>query len=210
MRYGNSPPINPGAEIKRRLANLLKHIGRRYEHCTLDNYKTTSDKQRHALEKVRGYVKEIESQVAAGNGLILFGPPGTGKDHLLIGAVREAVSLGFTSSWHNAQDLFGSLRDAIDSERPEAKVLSEYTSPTVLVLSDPVPQFGRLTEYQANMLWRIIDRRYRDQKPTWMSLNIKGGEEAGEKLGTSLVDRIRDGATYAFCDWPSYRKAAQD
>jgi DNA replication protein DnaC len=208
IQYANSKPTDPNAEVKRRLTSLLKHIGRRYEHCALDNYDVKSEKQREVLGTVCTYVGRLEIQIASGNGLVLFGPPGTGKDHLLIGAAREAVSLGFAVLWCNAQDLFGALRDAIDADRPESKVLAEYTAPSVLVLSDPVPQFGRLTEYQANMLWRIIDRRYRDCKPTWMSLNVKSGGEAGEKLGTSLVDRLRDGATYAFCDWPSYRKVS--
>ena len=77
---------------------------------------------------------------------------------------------------------------------------------TLFILSDPLPPGGRLSDYQATMLYVILDRRYRECKPIWASVNTVGRDEADARIGAPLVDRLRDGALVLACNWPSHRK----
>ena len=77
----------------------------------------------------------------------------------------------------------------------------------MLVLSDPVPPKGELSDYSESILYRIVDARYITMKPTWTTMNVASGEEADRRLGAPIVDRLRHGALCLSCDWPSFRTA---
>jgi hypothetical protein len=58
------------------------------------------------------------------------------------------------------------------------------------------------------MLFRVVDARYRQCKPTWITVNAVGRTELDRRMGAQTADRITDGAVALFCNWPSYRKAS--
>jgi DNA replication protein DnaC len=140
------------------------------------------------------------------SGVLLYGPSGTGKDHLLIALAVEAIKSDVPSfEWVNGQDLFGGARDLMDSHDSELMFVAKYSRPAVLILSDPVPIDGELTNHQANILYRIVDRRYRECRATWVTMNVKDSNDASKRIGAAIVDRLKDDALALFCNWPSYR-----
>lgn len=193
--------------IQQRLNALLYRIGPRYRHATLASYQATTVEQRSAVAKLRAYADNLRDEVKSGRGILLFGPTGTGKDHLLIGLAKIAVAKGCEVLWVNGIDLQAKLRDAIQHDESEESVLKSYRTARVLVLSDPLPPAGVLSDYQAATLYRLADHRYRNLSPTWCSLNVANAGEARKRLGAATVDRLRDGALAIECKWPSYRRA---
>lgn len=215
-RAQNPAPAGDDAEAKAARENayrwdaLRRKIGKRYADCRISNFQLSDDRDTRARQEattaaLRAYGTEIEENVKAGRGIVLDGQPGTGKDHLLVGLMFRAVSVGLTVEWRNGMDLFGSLRDAITNGTEERRILDELTHPDVLVLSDPVPPWGPLTQYQASFLFRVVDERYRSLRPTWVTTNSPGGDDANDRLGPQVVDRLRHGALCLGCSWPSYR-----
>ena len=160
------------------------------------------------MQRLTDYGTNIIQNVTAGRGVVLFGPPGTGKDHLMAGLMVAAIREGgFAVNWQNGMDLFGRVRDAMDTDTRERDIIRDFTAPDVLVISDPVPPWGDLTQFQAAFLFRVIDARYRQKVPTWVTANFTNGDEAGGRLGTQVLDRLKDGALSIYCNWESYRKA---
>lgn len=193
-----------------RWAALTRQIGKRYAKCRVSNFQLSEDpavaaRQQGVIDALRAYGNEIEQNIKAGRGIVLDGQPGTGKDHLLVGLMYAAVGAGFAVAWRNGMDLFGQLRDAITNGTEERRILSELVKPDVLVLSDPVPPWGDLTQYQGSFLFRLVDARYRNLRPTWVTTNSPGGDDAKQRMGPQVVDRLRDGALCLGCSWPSYR-----
>ena len=193
---------------------LCRRIGRRYQDVDLETWEYSPDpevasRQRSILARLEAFRSEIEARIAAGHGLVLFGPPGSGKDHLMVAMLRAAIRHGRSVRWENGLDLLGNLRDDIDTKRPESDRLKELLAPDVLAISDPVPPWGPLTQFQAAFLFRLIDRRYRDAKPIYVTGNFADGTDAADRLGTQLVDRLKDGALTLKCNWPSHRMAAK-
>ena len=118
-------PLNPVsatsdpriAEAKQRWLDLSRRIGRRYEDCTLANYRVEHSEQQKAVDAVRKFCEEMPEHVKAGRNAILYGPVGTGKDHLLVAMMKVAIRDGGASvHWCNGADLAGELRDLIDKE----------------------------------------------------------------------------------------------
>lgn len=175
---------------------------------SFDSFDAETDAQRRVVQVLREFAANVSDRIETGEGLLLFGPKGTGKDHLAICCLREAAKAGYTTFAEDGQSLFQIFRDAIQSEASEKDRIAVYTKPDVLLISDPIPVGASASDYQRTILWRIIDRRYRDLKPTWVTMNVTDPKEAEAKLGGQIVDRLRDGATAVRCEWPSYRKAS--
>jgi len=189
---------------------LIRKVGERYEKSGLSNYKTSGPEQQKAKTQLSEFAENILEHTENSSGIWLYGPAGTGKDHLLTAMMRIAVvNFGLDVTWTNGTDMFGWFRDAIDNKSSilESDILRSFYSPTIVAISDPLPPWGELTPYQASQLLRIVDHRYRDMKPTWVTANFATPEEAKKRLGAQVVDRLRDGALTIFCNWPSYREA---
>lgn len=198
------------AERYWRHATMLRQLGRRYAACRLSNFAIADgpegERQSAVVGRLRTYAENMRTELEAGNGILLFGPSGTGKDHLLVAMATAAIiRYGRDVRWASGMEFFGQVRDAMDSGESEHALISHYTRPEVLILSDPLPPFGDLTPHQAAMLYRVIDGRYRERRPTWVSLNVRDRAEAEKRMGVPIVDRLRDGALAMPCDWSSYR-----
>ena len=68
--------------------NVFKEGLPRHRDCTLENYVAATDGQQEALAAISGYCERMTEHVAEGQGIILNGPVGTGKTHLLVGAAQ--------------------------------------------------------------------------------------------------------------------------
>jgi len=193
---------------QRMFRELMGQMGKRYEGVRLSNYQVSHPGQKEVVDSLRKYGEKMLEEIAAGNGIVLFGSAGTGKDHLIIAMARYAIlKHGLTVQWWNGLDLYGQFRNTIGNDnQTEMGLIRELMNPDILVLSDPIPPAGQLTEFQASCLLRILDGRYRNCRPTWATLNVASGQEADERMGAPLVDRLRHGAVCGFCNWPSYRQ----
>jgi DNA replication protein DnaC len=195
-------------EPRRRFEKLMDEVGIRYRRCTLDSFVASTAEQKKVFTAVRDYRDTMPDRLKAGQGLVLFGPSGTGKDHLMVSLLRDLVVTHWeTAKWLNGVGLYSMFRDSMDTGMPEAAIVSKLAAPTVLVLSDPQPPIGSLTPFQAQCLFQVVDERYRRGKATWVTMNAASGADAEAKIGVATVDRFRDGALTLFCNWPSYRKA---
>jgi DNA replication protein DnaC len=200
------------ADLEQRRAvwlSLLRAIGKRYETAAFASYATPHKGQADAVAKLTAYADNAAAELDAGNGIVLFGPSGTGKDHLLLATARAVLRRRHvTMAWINGVALFAAFRDGLDCEGRESSGLARYKTPQVLILSDPLPPVGELSPFQASKLLEVIDHRYREQKATWVSINVAHRDEADKRLTPAIADRLRHGALTIHCHWPSHRRAS--
>lgn len=195
-------------EMQSEFAGFINQRGKRYADCRLGNFNLDSDAHRKAVELLTDYAENVADRIESGTSILFIGPPGTGKDHLMTAICRAAILGGKRVMWANGQDLWGSFRDAISEEANETTIIQRYVRADVLAISDPLPPRGALSDFQASTLFRIIDGRYSNMRPTWMTLNVTNRAEAGERIGHQTIDRLAHGAVIVGCNWPSYRQGA--
>lgn len=205
---GDSDLLNETENRARAWRSFVGGMGRRYLKASLDNFETYHDAQGPVLAKLRAFAAQFPGAIDEGRSVILFGPSGTGKDHLAAGLVRVAVlDHGKSAVAVDGVELWERMRAAMKSDTESARV-AELIRADVLLLSDPVPQSGDLTSHQSNTLRRIVHGRYAACRPTFVTLNVKDGAQAQELMGVAVVDRLKQDGIAIRCNWPSYRKLA--
>lgn len=181
--------------------------GIRYETASFETYNATTDLQRRVLSQCKQFADDCVYHTTEGEGLVLFGPCGTGKDHLLTATIREGFRNGLRIEWVNGLDLYAAARGAIgDDSTRFARRVEEWKRASVFAISDPLPPTGKLSDYQQTTLLRIIDYRNARRLPVWCTINVATRDELNERISVPIADRLVDNTLCLFCNWPSYRK----
>lgn len=202
---------------KGKVEEMLRAVGKRYQHCTFDNFEIKSKEQQAVVDALRKYVADAEQNIADGRCVLLLGPSGGGKDHLLIALAKEIFAkAGRAAEWINGMELMerfhqhslGNRKNILDSERWDMLRDDEDDGQRELILycSDPIPPTGPLSPAMQQRLFALVDGYYRKMIPIWMSLNVADRKEANERLGVPVVDRLVDRALIIPCAWESHRK----
>ncbi len=197
-----------------RLIVVADKLGKRYapDRATLASYVVTHERQKAVLARVKAFAAELSPKASTVRGLVLYGTVGTGKDHLLAALLYDAARIGLNADWCNGQNIFGRFRDAMDTGESEAGLVSTFTKPDVLGISDPIPPIvdaNRPQAWRTELLYRVLDARYRECRPTWVTVNATSADDAAAKLSSPVFDRLRDGAELIPCFWPSHREKAK-
>ena len=118
---------------------LIDARGLRYADATLDNYVGKLPEQTKIIQQLRDYAENSSELVPKGQNVILLGPKGTGKDHLLMALAKEVLRCsGFTTKWENGCDIHQRFRESAISNRPTVSPVFA-PSPDILSISDPLP-----------------------------------------------------------------------
>jgi DNA replication protein DnaC len=186
--------------------SLRRDLGARYAPERLRGTERYHPEQIRVLDRIEKIVPTLHQRIAEGQNVVWFGTVGTGKDHMQATLLYYAANLGITCKRVSGLELYAAARDRMDSDEAEARFIRRWTDPAVLAISDPTPPVGDLNAWRLELLLRVIDARYNELKPMWMTLNAKSAEHAEEKLGSQIWDRLQEGAELIPCFWPSYRE----
>lgn len=205
-------------ELERRLKLWQEFVGgcgERYAECEFANFELSifevakaeeiRSRQQKAIDRLTEYAK---SMTRTSPNVILFGAKGTGKDHMATALARIAFLVhGLSVRWSTGPSMCCEFREPLQIKGvTDFDVIRRFTSPNILYISDVVLPGGALSQHQSELLYEIIDQRYRHRKPTWLSANVAGQKQLSESIGAPHVDRLIDGAITIRCDWESHRE----
>jgi len=195
------------------VASRLMHEARippMYARCTLDNfYEYENDGLREALKHAR---KFVDSFPAVAKGLCLIGPPGIGKTHIAVGALRECILRTSTRGmFYDVRELLKTIRSTYNPvvRTAEMDVLRPVMEAELLVLDDLGAE--KPSEWVEETMNLIVNTRYNERRPTIFTSNYEDVPEEGElnslhvRVGFRLHSRLREMCEFLEYDGPDYR-----
>ncbi len=201
---------NPPLEQK-----FARIVGEDYAGCRLETFRISPDWTKEATEQAKSVLGRlgkisgsIRDAVRSGVGLVLCGAPGVGKDHLAAGMMWAALGAGLTCKWTNGGKFASLAMDQFSDNRQLDRLwLEDWTKPDVLTISDPDGNRQQgLTDHVRDTLYKVVDARVRDGKPTWITINGSDAKVWVERLGARTWDRLVNKAWVLHCNWPGHRK----
>lgn len=117
--------------------------------------------------------------------VFMYGPPGTGKTHLACAVIHYAVAGGVGS-------LFVSCSDFLAECRTDEAPLAVYRNIPLLVVDD-VGIRERATDNQTDLLFRLVDYRYREGKRTVFTSNKAPSALVVDDATHRIMDRFSEG-----------------
>lgn len=166
-------------------------IPRNYRTASFDTFLATDGKTlRDAMVLIKGYANEYP--LGKKPGLLLAGPPGTGKTHLAVAALRQLISRGFEGAFFDYQNLleriYAGYSEALGTSNREAYRVALETE--ILLLDDLGAH--RINDWVEDTVTSVITFRYNHQKPLIATTNLPdpdyGGVDNKERI--TLQDRI--------------------
>jgi len=145
--------------------------------------------------------------IREGQGLLLQGPPGVGKTHLVVGLGLRAIETGFSVSFYHLDELMHQLKK--DAQLDPAKLKYRKYMAVNLVIID---EFGyqQLDREESNLFFRVVNYRYAKGSSTAITTN-KGIASwpsvlaDDEVLAGAILDRLLHRATVLNIQGRSYR-----
>jgi DNA replication protein DnaC len=137
--------------------------------------------------------------------VLLLGPSGLGKTHLMLALGHHACMNGYTAYYMSCRDAVDALRRADDLGRLKRKV-KWMTKPHVLLLDEV--GYEPLQSEQSHMLFQLINARY-ENGSIIMTSNKPFGKWAellsDEAVATAILDRLLHHAHVISLKGNSYR-----
>lgn len=134
--------------------------------CTFENDDRKNEKISDAMMK---YANEFSHFKDGGKGVLLYGETGTGKTYYAACIANELINRGYRVLMTN----FARLTNILQSKQFEDKqaYIDDLKSYALLIIDD----FGieRKSEYMQELVFSIIDSRYRSGLPMIVTTNLK-------------------------------------
>ena len=192
--------------------HLAECLGRaavpaRFAGRTLATFKASTPDQQRALSIANEFVANWSTHYKKGSWLVFSGLPGTGKSHLAIG-ILQALIPAYVGRYLTCSELIQTIRSTWrkDSDAGELQVLDNLEAFPLLVIDEVGVQYG--TDSEQNHIFDVLDRRYREMKPTILLTN-QNKEGFREYVGDRVYDRMTECARWVPFTWDSYRPQAR-
>lgn len=113
-----------------------------------------------SMAEAASYARDTFREAAPERGMLLLGPPGIGKTHIGVAALRGAMDAGRVPGYYNAVELVSRVQATYsDSYSTREQVIEDVLKGDVVMLDDLGKE--RDTEDVASIIYEVVDRLYR-------------------------------------------------
>lgn len=218
--YGTGMEVMPGKGARRcscrsedHRAKLIgaAHIPRRYQECSLQNYRPVNDNSSQLLAFNYAF-KLVREYPAVDRGLLFMGTVGVGKTHLSVAILRGLMEKGVPCLFFEFSTLLKEIQNSYNpvSQTSELEVLAPVYETEVLVLDE----LGAVkpTDWVRDTMMQIISNRYNDKKLTIFTTNYMDArysardEVLEDRIGVRLRSRLYEMCRSVQMEGEDYRR----
>jgi len=192
------------------------NIPKRYQHCTLANFRAYNESLQRALEAATLLTDRFptaSTREQLGRGLFLDGAPGVGKTHLAVAVLKAIVEKsGARALFYDTRDLLRVIRSTYDPSirTTELEVLRPVMTADFLVLDDLGAE--KTSEWVEETMNLIVNTRYNERRVTIFTsnyLDIPDDTDSNSllfRIGHRMRSRLHEMCDFLEMDGADYRE----
>jgi DNA replication protein DnaC len=166
----------------------------RYSFATFFTHTLASESEAKDPGRRARIVKALQDWIAAPEGnVLLAGPFGTGKTHLLVAMSYELINRGHACLFASVPLLFDAIQELIQHDEDSHRLIRRAIETSILFLDDI--DKVKPTPAKEQVLYTILNERMIRSKPTVVSAN-HGLDTLSEWIGGASVSRLLEGLTF--------------
>ncbi len=175
------------AEDRKRRARLLEEamIPEVYAEYGFDNFVIENETHLAAMQACHDLVDGHIDK------LLLYGPTGVGKTKLAVGTIKEAISKDMGARYVSEQDLLTEIMLGGKTEFGGDKLALRAFASVQLLVIDEIGKH-KLSTYDADLLFAVIEARHSRKKPTMFVGNISGKAQYEAHFTDPMRSRISE------------------
>jgi DNA replication protein DnaC len=145
---------------------------------------------RAAVDAVRGYLDDLDENLAAGRGVWLFGDPGTGKTTLGMLVSKAALESKHTVAIYSLPKLLARIRQSYDAGPDSDSYMELFRKLTTVDLLH-IDDLGaeKRSDWVLEQLYALINERYENERSVLVTTNLDEPELI-EQIGRRTVSRL--------------------
>lgn len=169
-------------------------VPERYRHCDFANYEPDNeyegpshadvDAWNRSLAQAKLIVERFAQEFSpvrelqGEQGLLLMGPCGVGKTHLIVAALKEIVLRGHSGLFYDYRELLKQIQDSYnpESQSTEMGVLEPVLKTEILVLDDLGS--SKPSPWALETVGHILNSRYNEKRATLLTTNYLDADSA--------------------------------
>jgi DNA replication protein DnaC len=150
---------------------------------------------RDSLERLKNWRGDSEGEIF----VTLYGPPGAGKTHLATATLRRLLegrlaaghvhSTRWTAKWISVPAMLEAMRQAVASGMEDT--LAQRLRDVYLLVLDDLGA-TRSSAWVCEVLYALLDHRYSNLKPTFVTTNLSVGDIAN-RIDARIASRLAEG-----------------
>jgi DNA replication protein DnaC len=172
------------SELKRLFS--IHDLGERFNDSDFTNFIVRTGSEM-CFKLAKKYVEEFDSW--EGESLMFWGEPGNGKSHLATAIANELTTKGKRIVFISMPDLLEKIKATFNknSLETESQIMKGLQMCDLLIIDDVGAE--KVTEWVQEVIFRIVDGRYKRLKPIMVTSNLEP-KELAERIGKRAYDRL--------------------
>jgi len=181
-------------------------VPKRFLSCNFASYKPVCKEAEEIKELLCRYVQNFEKVMERGTSFLFSGGTGTGKTTLATAILNNIMHRGFTGVYVSSLNYLSKIKRswAPNTLLSEDELIEEYVKFDLLVIDELGK--GVYSQKEKGIIFRLLDRRYEDNKPT-IGISIHKEEKICKLVDPDALRRLTTGGggTLKF-SWGNYEK----
>jgi DNA replication protein DnaC len=190
---------------KSRSALVNSCIPPRFANNSFYNWNARCEKSAKIKTIIEKYITHFDKALPAGTSFLFCGNTGTGKTHLACAIANNVMRKGYTALYISSLNYISKIKTAwaTGSEQSEDALIESFVGFDLLIFDELGK--GELSVKEKGMIFRLIDRRYEECKPT-IGISKHNKEALKKLIDDDAIRRLEaGGGTTLVFDLPNYQ-----